>query len=303
MGAGIGAPWSRRAQGDRGRRRVAARRRPARAAAVGLFDVHSVEAMMECCDLIVSVCPPSAALDVAQEVAGFARRHLSRRQCHRSRDGGGGGRELEGTGGRYVDGGIIGSPPSPTSSPRLYLSGPAAAAVRDIFAGTAVEAHVISEDQTAASAFKMCFAAWTKGTTALLLDVRALAVAEGVEGPLLAEWQLSLPDLAARSLLAAEQAATKGWRWVGEMDQIAARLPRPVCRTASTVRRRRSTLGPSRDEACRSGRGHARERALAPVEGTGGTEQPPCAGARQPISSLARPRTKRSAESARSVCT
>ncbi len=43
-----------------------------------------------------------------------------------------------------------------------------------------------------------------------------------MEDPLLAEWEQSLPDLAGRSLHAAQQAATKGWRWVGEMDQIAA---------------------------------------------------------------------------------
>jgi hypothetical protein len=68
----------------------------------------------------------------------------------------------------------------------------------------------------------MCFAAWTKGTTALLLAIRALAVAEGVEEPLLDEWHTAMPELEQRSLAAGQQAATKGWRWVGEMEEIAA---------------------------------------------------------------------------------
>jgi len=81
---------------------------------------------------------------------------------------------------------------------------------------------VISTDQSAASALKMCYAAWTKGTTALLLDIRALAVAVGVEHELLATWQGSAPELLPRSLKAGEQAARKGWRWIGEMEEVAA---------------------------------------------------------------------------------
>jgi 3-hydroxyisobutyrate dehydrogenase-like beta-hydroxyacid dehydrogenase len=250
MGAGIGATLvsagHRVSWASSGRGASSARR----AAAAGLFDVHSVEAMTESCDLIVSVCPPSAALDVARQVAGFGfdGTYLDANAIAPAT-----AREvaavLEQAGGRSVDGGIIGPPPSPSSSPRLYLSGPSAPPVRDLFAGTAVEAQVISEDQSAASALKMCFAAWTKGTTALLLDVRALALAEGVEGPLLAEWEHSLPDLAGRSLQSAQQAATKGWRWVGEMDQIAATfrsagLPDGFHRAAAEVYAR-----PERDEA------------------------------------------------------
>jgi Domain of unknown function (DUF1932)/NAD binding domain of 6-phosphogluconate dehydrogenase len=250
MGAGIGATLvsagHRVSWASSGRGASSARR----AAAAGLFDVHSVEAMTESCDLIVSVCPPSAALDVARQVAGFGfdGTYLDANAIAPAT-----AREvaavLEQAGGRSVDGGIIGPPPSPSSSPRLYLSGPAAAPVRDLFDGTAVEAHVISDDQSAASALKMCFAAWTKGTTALLLDVRALALAEEVEGPLLAEWERSLPDLAGRSLQSAQQAATKGWRWVGEMDQIAATfrsagLPDGFHRAAAEVYAR-----PDRDEA------------------------------------------------------
>jgi hypothetical protein len=68
----------------------------------------------------------------------------------------------------------------------------------------------------------MAYAAATKGQAALLLAVRATARAYGVERALLDEWRLSLPKLPAETLLAARSASRKGWRWVGEMAEIAA---------------------------------------------------------------------------------
>ena len=68
----------------------------------------------------------------------------------------------------------------------------------------------------------MAYAAWTKGSAALLLAIRALARAEDVEPALLDEWRLSQPELEDQSQRAARAAAAKGWRWVGEMEEIAA---------------------------------------------------------------------------------
>jgi hypothetical protein len=70
----------------------------------------------------------------------------------------------------------------------------------------------------------MAYAAWTKGTGALLLAVRALARAEGVERTLLAEWAMSQPALGKQSERSAAAAAAKGWRWVAEMEEIAASM-------------------------------------------------------------------------------
>lgn len=221
MGSGVGAAlveagytvtWA-----SAGRSSASARR----AASAHLVDVGTVDAMIGRCQLIMSICPPAQALAVANELAGFGGLYLDANAiapATAQRVAG----VIETGGGRYVDGGIIGGPPTPTYGPRLYLSGPAAPAVGGLFEGTTVDARVLSEDQTAASGIKMCFAAWTKGTSALLLGIRALAIAEGVEGPLLDEWHASLPELERRSLTAGQQAATKGWRWVGEMEEIAA---------------------------------------------------------------------------------
>jgi hypothetical protein len=70
----------------------------------------------------------------------------------------------------------------------------------------------------------MAYASWTKGSAALLLAARSLARAEGVEDVLAAEWTLSQPGLADRSEGAARSATTKGWRWVAEMEEIAASM-------------------------------------------------------------------------------
>jgi hypothetical protein len=61
----------------------------------------------------------------------------------------------------------------------------------------------------------------TKGSAALLLTVRELARAEGVEDALLEEWRLSIPELEERVAGAERSARRKGWRWIGEMEEIA----------------------------------------------------------------------------------
>ena len=192
-----------------------------RASAAGLIDVGSVEAIRDGCELILSICPPEAARDVARQVAGFQGVYLDANAIAPTT-----AREVaalvEQGGGSYLDGGIIGGPPTTGSrGTRLYLSGPGGERISELFSGTAVDARVLSDDLTAASALKMCFAAWTKGTTALLLDIRALAEALGETGALLAEWEGSMPELKDRSLSAAQQAVTKGWRWRAEMEEIA----------------------------------------------------------------------------------
>src|SRR6266699_1130679 len=85
-----------------------------------------------------------------------------------------------------------------------------------------LEAIVVEGGTGAASALKMAYAAYTKGTSALLVSIRALAMHEGVDSALLAEWVRSQGDLGARSERAAGETARKAWRFAGEMAEIAA---------------------------------------------------------------------------------
>jgi hypothetical protein len=101
------------------------------------------------------------------------------------------------------------------------VSGLDAAAVASLWEGSALDARVIDGGAGAASALKMAYATWTKVSGALLLDVRALARAEGVEAALLDEWEISQPGTAGRSEATAAGVAPKAWRFVGEMEQIA----------------------------------------------------------------------------------
>jgi hypothetical protein len=87
-----------------------------------------------------------------------------------------------------------------------------------LFAPTIVDARIVPD----ASALKMTYAAWSKGTAALLLAIRDVAGHYGVQDDLVAEWGESQPDLLERLPAAERSAAAKGWRWAGEMDEIAA---------------------------------------------------------------------------------
>jgi 3-hydroxyisobutyrate dehydrogenase-like beta-hydroxyacid dehydrogenase len=192
----------------------------ARAAASGLRDAGTVAALAARSGLVLSVCPPHAALDVAAGLGDFDGIYLdanaiaptTARQV---------GRIVADRGGRFVDGGIIGPPPYQRGTTRLYLSGPDAVAASEAFATPLIETQVISEWPGAASALKLAYAAWTKGSAALLLAIRAVATQEGVDSWLLDEWRTSQPELADRSAAAARSALTKGWRWDGEMEEIA----------------------------------------------------------------------------------
>jgi 3-hydroxyisobutyrate dehydrogenase-like beta-hydroxyacid dehydrogenase len=209
-----------------------------RAQSAGLEDVGSVEDLCRRSDVIISVCPPHAAVEVAEATQGFPGIYVDANAVSPAT-----ARSIQELVGRCVDGGIIGPPPAEQGTTRLYLSGREAVQVADLFAETTVDARVVSADVGAASAVKMAFAGWTKGSAALLLAIRALARAEGVEDTLLEEWRLSLPELEDSSIAAARSAQNKGWRWIGEMEEIAqtfasAGLPDGFHRAAAEIYRR-----------------------------------------------------------------
>jgi 3-hydroxyisobutyrate dehydrogenase-like beta-hydroxyacid dehydrogenase len=194
-----------------------------RAAAAGLEDARTVAALVAASDVILSVCPPHAAIDLARDVAGrrFAGLFVDANAVAPAT-----AREIgtvvEAGGATFVDGGLIGPPPRNAGSTRLYLSGREAKRAAALFESTALEAIAIGDGPGAASALKMAYAAYTKGSSALLMAIRALAASEGVDDALLAEWRRSQPDLPKRSEAAARDNARKAWRFVGEMEEIAA---------------------------------------------------------------------------------
>lgn len=194
-----------------------------RAEKAGLEDAGTLEDVIAASEAIVSVCPPEAARDLAASVvdAGFTGIYVDANAVSTDTARAIAAR-VEGAGARFVDGGIIGPPAHRAGTTRLYLSGTDAPAVASAFEGGLLEALVIGEQPGAASALKMCYAAWTKGSAALLTAIRALAVAEGVENALLGEWDISQQGLETRSSAGARNNAFKAWRFAGEMREIAA---------------------------------------------------------------------------------
>lgn len=171
-------------------------------------------------DVVLSICPPAAAVETARTVAGFSGLYVDANAISP-----GTASEVAAVvhahGVACVDGGIIGPPPERPGTTRLFLSGDRAAEVAAIFRDTRVEAVVLYGDHTAASALKMTYAAWTKITTALLISARGVAKHYGVDEALAAEWARSQPELGPRHAAALDAAAHKGWRWEEEMRQIA----------------------------------------------------------------------------------
>ena len=214
MGAAIGAVLVERGHDvlwlPEGRSEATARR-AADAGLTGAEDLASAE-------VILSVCPPHASLDVASSLRGTQALVIDANAVSPAT-------ALEiGVliGDRWADGGIAGPPPYREGTTRLYLSGAHAAEASLLFEGSRLEPVVLAGSPVAASALKMAYAAWTKGSAALLLAVLGTARETGVEDALRAEWRRSLPNLEARSESASDSAAAKGWRWVGEMNEIAA---------------------------------------------------------------------------------
>ena len=195
----------------------------ARAAQHGLTDVGSVAEMCRHSDIIVSVCPPHAAEEVAEEVAGHGFRGVfvdaNAISPDRTKSI---AAQITRSGATFVDGGIVGNPAWKPGTTWLYLSGPAAPEVAAAFSAGPLGTEVIGDEIGKASALKMCYAALTKGTTALLVGVFGAAQQLGVLDELMAEWGRDGSKAGQENERKVREVTAKAWRFTGEMDEIAA---------------------------------------------------------------------------------
>ncbi|HOU42053.1 MAG TPA: DUF1932 domain-containing protein [Promineifilum sp.] len=195
----------------------------ARAEQHSLRDAGTLAALCAACPVIVSVCPPHAAEAVAADVlaSGFRGLYLdanaiSPQRAQRL------AQSFASAGATFVDGGIIGGPAWQPDTTWLYLSGPAAAEAATLFAAGPLATIVLDGPAGQASALKMVYAAWSKGTTALLAAVLATAEALDVRGHLETQWARDGSELATTAAPRARRVTRKAWRFAGEMDEIAA---------------------------------------------------------------------------------
>ena len=196
------------------------------AAAAGLRDVPSLDDLVTSSDLVLSILVPAEAPAVCRSVAAAIQRTgadvvfadcnaVSPRTSAAMSD------VMREAGGRYVDGSIIGGPPRDGSSPRFYVSGPEASILSELD-GKGIDVRDLGEEVGRASAIKMCYAAATKGTSALWLAQIAAAEALGLTDELAAELRGSQPAVYGAMEKGLPALPSKAFRWIGEMEEIAA---------------------------------------------------------------------------------
>jgi 3-hydroxyisobutyrate dehydrogenase-like beta-hydroxyacid dehydrogenase len=192
----------------------------------GLTDCGSMEKLVAACELVISVINPGEALNVAREVAAamrktgrkiaFADLNAVSPQTARDTD-----RLIRDAGGAFIDGGIIGPPPrGEKDRPRIYVSGPDAYLMEQINHPNLL-VRVLSERVGDASGVKMCYAAMTKGTTALAVELLVAARKLGVEQALEKELRESRNDVFEWQMRNIAVMPPKAYRWVPEMQEIA----------------------------------------------------------------------------------
>jgi 3-hydroxyisobutyrate dehydrogenase-like beta-hydroxyacid dehydrogenase len=194
-----------------------------RAQTYHLQDASALKEFCQTCAVVVSVCPPHAAEDVAAQVAAQAYRGvyvdanaISPQRAARI------GELITTSGGDFVDGGIVGGPVWEPGKTWLYLSGKRANEVAQLFKDGPMGIQFLGEDVGQASALKMCYAAYTKGSTALLCAILAAAEKLNVRNPLEVQWSRNWEGFAEQTEKRVRGVTAKAWRFEGEMREIAA---------------------------------------------------------------------------------
>jgi len=191
-----------------------------RATKANLEDCTSLSELVSSCGILLSICPPHDAQDLAHQVTslGFNGLYVDANAISPART-----RRLgdliKSSGCQFVDGGIIGGPAWEMGcGTRLYLSGDESERVASCFKNSPLASIVVSDQIGAASALKMTFAAYTKGSSALLSAILAVAEKEGVRSALEKQWGDEFTNRAHRGTIST---SAKAWRFVGEMQEIS----------------------------------------------------------------------------------
>ncbi|WP_331761796.1 DUF1932 domain-containing protein (plasmid) [Streptomyces anulatus] len=213
----------------------------ARAARFGLAPVAELTELLDRSDIVISLCPPAGAEDLAREVAehSFAGVYVEANAINPVRT-----QRIAALlehGVTVVDGGVVGSPPVGGKTPTLYLSGPSAATERieALFAGTAVQTAVLGMEIGKASALKLAYASFQKTSRVLVALAVGMAREHGVDQELIevasrrTDSYLTEPQYVAKT-------AARAWRWGPELEEAAdalaaAGLPPEMLRAAAST--------------------------------------------------------------------
>ena len=192
----------------------------------GITDVPSLNDMVAQSQIILSIAVSEMAPSICQEVAGaisatgadvlFAECNAIAPQVARRMEP-----IITEAGGRFIDASIVGSPPRNGSSPRFYASGDNTAEFEGL-AGFGLDIRTAGTEVGQASGIKMCYAAMTKGSSALYSELLMAAEMMGLSDFVKAEFQSSQPAVLQRMERGLPGVPAKARRWVSEMEEIEA---------------------------------------------------------------------------------
>jgi hypothetical protein len=200
MGAAVGnavrgeVVWASEGRSDATRRRAA-----------GFKDVGWVHELVRSSQIVLSICPPAIAEDLARQVFdfGFDGVYVDANAISPERM-----RRIAALGPNVVDGSIIAA-----RGINLYLGGERAEDVAALFDDDGeVSAIALDAPVGAASGLKMAFGGWNKIGIALTAQAHAIAKAYEVTE------QLEAEGVPADRL---QWVADRAWRWAPEMEEIA----------------------------------------------------------------------------------
>jgi 3-hydroxyisobutyrate dehydrogenase-like beta-hydroxyacid dehydrogenase len=197
----------------------------ARAERAGMLAVADDDALVGEADFFLSICPPGEAVGLARRMKPALARARNKPiyvDCNAISPETAVeiGAVLEGTGARYVDGGIIGLPPPPGhTATRIYVSGAAANEVARL-SEFGVPFPALDGPIGAASALKMSYGGITKGFTAVAVAMVLGAAHAGSAAALQKELEMSQPQLLAWLTRQVPRMPSKAYRWVAEMEEI-----------------------------------------------------------------------------------
>lgn len=198
----------------------------ARAAAAGM-EVVAMERLMDA-EFLLSILPPASALPFAEQVAPLLR-NTPRKPVFVDCNAVGPatveriGAVIGATGAPFVDASIIGLPPvSGRPSPHIYACGGDDAVRLAVLGAHGLDVRVLDGPVGAASALKMCYAGINKGIAAIASAMILTATKAGAAPALRQEMSESLPELLASLTRQVPDMLPKAYRWVAEMDEIAA---------------------------------------------------------------------------------
>ena len=186
-------------------------------------DAGSIEKFCMKSDLIISIIPPDKAIETAESYTSYKNKNgqiycdlnavstMTAKKLKLILDE----KKIE-----YVDGAIMGGPPTENYSPRIYLSGKLSEKLK-FLNGKGMELMILKGSDFKASATKMVYASITKGSKALVAGALITAKKNDVYDELMDELKYSEEYF---SMVAKNQLPSvkhKAYRWIGEMNEIS----------------------------------------------------------------------------------